>query len=172
MFFIRVSELMFIVPKFPHLHNLELFVHYKELPVMSNADSTVLPPRWKSDPDANQFVAPGKKTYVNGQLVFERRPQDVYHEFEESHSPLPKATQKYPLLAGVRPIKPGHALFEQLCREQGLECLLTNGEGSEAAVNGMTPPDSVNSIEDLRRSSGASDITTTVVNGVHDGNEA
>ena len=61
LFFIKVSEFMYVVPNFPHLRGLELVVKYREL-----EEVPVWPPqpgKWKRDPDTdlNQIFAPRPK---------------------------------------------------------------------------------------------------------------
>jgi hypothetical protein len=61
LFFIKVSEFMYVVPNFPHLRGLELVVKYREL-----EELPIWPPqpgKWKRDPDTdpNQIFAPRPK---------------------------------------------------------------------------------------------------------------
>ncbi|CAK7563328.1 MAG: hypothetical protein SEPTF4163_001195 [Sporothrix epigloea] len=76
MFFVKASDLMSVVPQFPHLRGIRLALIYRELPenemqLMSVASTA----KWKNDPDAAQLYgfAPGPKYYVDGFLVGQQR---------------------------------------------------------------------------------------------------
>lgn len=72
LFFVKLSDVMFVVPKKQHLKNLKMVVHYHEaLPDESYVlDWKKKQKKWKSDPgvDADAWC-PGPKTYVNGVCV-------------------------------------------------------------------------------------------------------
>ncbi|EOO02857.1 putative ankyrin repeat protein [Phaeoacremonium minimum UCRPA7] len=77
MFFVKASELMYIIPNIPHLRSITLTVAYRELPEHESQLSKWAPlQKWKIDPDANRFYgfAPRNKYYVNGQMVLEEKP--------------------------------------------------------------------------------------------------
>lgn len=78
LFFVKLSDVMFIVPKKQHLRNLKMVVHYHEaLPDETFVmDWTKKQKKWKTDPgaDANAWC-PGPKTYVNGVCVDQVKPQ-------------------------------------------------------------------------------------------------
>jgi hypothetical protein len=124
---------MFIVPKFPHLKNLELQVQYREIPPDSSwLDRLTFPAKWKHDPDAesNYGFAPGAKIYLNGELVREEKPKLA----QTSKTPFPE--QRVPRF-GLRQVLPNDPDYEKLCAEQGLEHLL---QGRGFAINGHSLP--------------------------------
>lgn len=167
LFFVKVSEVMFIINKFPHLHNVEITVEYNELPLpqyFNKQDSAAqAAKRWRRDPNAHPMFPPGEKVYVNGSLVREAATNVRIYDTPVSDKPFPPSN--LPTLAGVRQINRGHPLFVQLCIEQGKHHLLND---EERAKNGMTPPDSTASAEGVRRSSAASS-TRSVVGGLSNG---
>jgi hypothetical protein len=153
----KVSDFMFIVPKFPHLRNVQMQVQYREIPPdPSYLDKLTFPPKWRQDPDAdsNFGFAPGAKIYVNSAFISEDKPKLA----QTSKTPFPE--QRVPRL-GLRQVFPNDPDYEKLCIEQGLEHLL-QGHGQEGmgslsngsanahavAVNGammgVTPPESTN----------------------------
>jgi hypothetical protein len=155
---------MFIVPKFPHLRNLELQVQYREIPPDSSwLDRLTFPAKWKQDPDANSNYgfAPGAKVYVNGELIHEDKPKLA----QTSKTPFPE--QRVPRI-GLRQVLPNDPEYAALCVEQGLEHLL---QGRGLAINGhsvshngqmgITPPESTNG--EVRRPSDDSPVTLPVV---------
>ena len=79
LYFVKVSDLMAVVPRYPHLAGVKLVVEYHEAPPdNSGLDKFERPmPKWKSDPDAERYMgfAPGCKTYVDGKLVHQAMPQ-------------------------------------------------------------------------------------------------
>lgn len=153
LFFVKVSDFMFIVPKFPHLRNVQMQVQYREIPPdPSWLDKLTFPPKWRQDHDAdsNFGFAPGAKTYVNGELVHEDKPKMAL----TSKTPFPE--QRVPRL-GLRQIFPNDPEYSRLCIEQGLEHLLLERGGDHQLVNGnvhtplvngaimgITPPESTN----------------------------
>ena len=155
---------MFIVPKFPHLRNLQLQVQYRELPPNSLwLDKLTFPGKWRQDPDANANYgfAPGAKIYVNGDLIHEDKPKLA----QTSNIPFPE--HRVPRI-GLRQVFPNDPGYERLCVEQGLEHLL---QGRDHALNGhvvspngamgITPPESTNG--ELHRTSDASLLAFSVV---------
>jgi hypothetical protein len=157
---------MFIVPTIPHLRSLELSITYRELPEHESQLRTWAPlQKWKNDPNANRFYgfAPRNKYYLNGQLVRE----DVPGMSVVSKSPFP---EKRVPRRGLQAVSPDDPDYPRLCREQGLEHLL-----SEAAspllpngVHGSSPASAVSNLAP-RTFSGSTSPTsihrTATVNG-------
>lgn len=140
----QLSDLLFIVPTIPHLRNLRLSVEYREL-AESEAQLFVWKPliKWKSDPGADRFhgFAPRHKYYVNGDLVGEEMPKWS----RTSKTPFPE--KRVPRRNGLTRVYPDDPDYAEICRAQGLEELLENGEPRR--VNGETPgasPGPVNGI--------------------------
>ncbi|TVY57679.1 Protein HOS4 [Lachnellula cervina] len=145
LFFVKVSEFMFIVPNFPHLRSIEMLVNYKELDTSFKFPPP--PSKWKQDSetDPNQQFAPQPKIYLNGQCI---RQQDTPMT-RLSHEP-PSNDRRVPRRELV-PVYPHEADYEELCRKQGLTHLLPfhrtppsssrheQPEHHEQA-NGFTPP--------------------------------
>lgn len=126
LFFVKASDLMFIIPTIPHLRNVKLSMAYRELP---EDDALKLQPfhKWKTDPDANRNhgFAPGNKYYINGALVHEK----TVGLSAVSKIPFPENRTPRRGLVAVSPNDPDYA---QLCMEQGLEHLV-NGHGGSAS---------------------------------------
>ncbi|KAB5558651.1 hypothetical protein GE09DRAFT_120791 [Coniochaeta sp. 2T2.1] len=123
---------MFIVPTIPHLRSLELAIAYRELPCNEAQLRTLTPlQKWKSDPDANRFYgfAPRNKYYVNGQLVRE----DTPGMSAVSKTPFP---EKRVPRRGLQAVSPDDPEYSRLCREQGLDHLLSEA-GSPLLPNGV-----------------------------------
>lgn len=147
--YMQVSDFMFIVPKFLHLRNLRLCVHYRELhPDPSWLDKFTFPAKWKTDPDAeaNYGFAPGNKIYMNGALVDEDHPKMA----QTSKTPFPE--QRVPRI-GLRQVLPHEPEYEKICEQQGLYHLLPHRQRSTGinglvmslnAQIGITPPESMN----------------------------
>ncbi|CAK7232188.1 hypothetical protein SBRCBS47491_008184 [Sporothrix bragantina] len=76
MFFVKASDVMSVVPNFPHLQGVRLALIYRELPETESQLMTVAATaKWKNDPDADQLhgFAPGPKYFVDGVLVGQQR---------------------------------------------------------------------------------------------------
>ncbi|KAG0652144.1 Ankyrin repeat domain-containing 11 [Hyphodiscus hymeniophilus] len=131
LFFIKVSEFMYVVPNFPHLRGLELVVKYREL-----QESPVWPPapgKWKQDPDAdpNQIFAPRPKYYING--VFTKQGQ-----FQSSKISTTSFGERRVPRRGLIQVFPGELDYERLAREQGLLHLISDCSASHGQLNGTT----------------------------------
>ncbi len=156
---------MFIVPTIPHLRSLELAITYRELPEHESQLRTWAPlQKWKSDPNANRFYgfAPRNKYYVNGQLVRE----DVPGMAAVSKSPFP---EKRVPRRGLQAVSPDDPDFTRLCREQGLEHLLSEA-GSPLLPNGVhsSPASAVSNLPPRTYSGPTSPTSThrsTTING-------
>lgn len=138
---------MFIVPKFPHLRNIQLQVQYREIPPDSSwLEKLTFPGKWRQDPDAgsNYGFAPGAKTYTNGVFIHEDKPRLA----ETSKTPFPDC--RVPRI-GLRQVFPNDPDYEKICIEQGLHHLV---QARDHAINGhvtllngsmgITPPESTN----------------------------
>ncbi|ETS85755.1 hypothetical protein PFICI_03780 [Pestalotiopsis fici W106-1] len=122
MFFVKESDLLFILPSIPHLRNVKLSICYRELPEHENQlNFWTAPAKWKSDPDANtrEGFAPRQKYYINGRLDGEDRPG----HYNPSTSPFPD--QRVPRRGGLIAVGPEEPDYPQLCLEQGLGHLLS-----------------------------------------------
>jgi len=161
---------MFIVPTIPHLRSLELAITYRELPEHDSQLRTWAPlQKWKSDPDANRFYgfAPRNKYYVDGQLVRE----DLPGMSAVSTSPFP---EKRVPRRGLQAVSPDDPEYTRLCREQGLEHLLSEA-GSPLLPNGFhgsSPTSAASNLVSRTFSGPASPVSThrmaiTNGNGTH-----
>ena len=137
----QVSELMYIVPTFPHLRNVKLVVNYQELPehesqLLTWGETGAACKRWKNDPgaEARHGFAPRAKYYINGELVSEHMPQiGLSSKTPFDHDRVPRR--------GLMAVKPDDPEYARLCREQGLEHLLTGtpSPGLPNGVHGSSP---------------------------------
>ncbi|TPX11169.1 uncharacterized protein E0L32_000987 [Thyridium curvatum] len=132
MFFVKASELMYIIPTMPHLRNIKLSMAYRELPE-SEAQMMYWAPtqKWKSDPDADRFhgFAPRNKYFVNGAMVSEDKPGLS----AVSKTPFP---EKRVPRRGLKAVTPDDPDYDKICREQGLEHLIS-GSSSPTLPNGV-----------------------------------
>ncbi|KAF9871715.1 histone deacetylase complex subunit [Colletotrichum karsti] len=154
MFFVKVSDFMFITPSIPHLRNLKMSVEYRELPENEGQlYGWKVPEKWRQDPDADRFYgfAPRNKYYINGVMVEEQKPGLS----ATSSTPFP---EKRVPRKGLQQIFPGDPDYPRLCKEQGLEHLL-NGTKSPVLPNGghLSP----------RSQSNATETSAEPVNGNH-----
>ncbi|KAL8400330.1 hypothetical protein RB594_000637 [Gaeumannomyces avenae] len=166
MFFVKASELMFIVPNIPHLSNIRLAMAYRELPEDESLKWESCQ-KWKIDPDANRFYgfAPRKKYYLNGVMVEEQMPGLS----AVSKTPFPE--HRVPRRGTVM-IPPDDPEYARHCKDQGLEHLLEASHPTPSPlVNGASsPPTIATSASTARRlstdeSSGDGPRTTALVNG-------
>jgi hypothetical protein len=144
---LQVSEFMFIVPKFPHLRNIQLHVQYREIPPdVSWLDKLTFPGKWRQDPDAgsNYGFAPGAKVYINGGFIHEDKPKLA----QTSKTPFPEC--RVPRI-GLRQVFPNDPDYERICIQQGLLHLVHGRDhtinGHAISLNGsmdITPPESTN----------------------------
>ncbi|KAH6653912.1 hypothetical protein BKA67DRAFT_563587 [Truncatella angustata] len=137
MFFVKESDLLFVLPTIPHLRNVKLSICYRELPEHENElNCWTAPAKWKTDPDANsrEGFAPRSKYYTNGRLDSEDRPG----HYKPSSSPFPD--QRVPRRGGLVAVGPEDPDYPQLCLEQGL-CHLLSEQQKLLAMNGahLTP---------------------------------
>jgi hypothetical protein len=131
LFFVNASELMYLIPTTPHLHNVKLTMAYRELPdglqpLRRN------PQKWKSDPDSQHSngFAPRNKYYLNGALVGQEKPRLA----QVSKTPFPE--NRVPRRGGLVAVRPEDPDYAALCSEQGLQHLLTENPFAMAA-NGV-----------------------------------
>ncbi|WQF75979.1 Putative ankyrin repeat-containing domain superfamily [Colletotrichum destructivum] len=144
MFFVKVSDLMFIVPSIPHLRSLKMSVEYRELPEdEGQLYGWKVPQKWKQDPDADRFYgfAPRNKYYINGVMVEEQKPGMS----ATSSTPFP---EKRAPRKGLQQVFPGDPDYARVCKEQGLEHLL-NGTNPPTLSNGghLSPRSQSNATE-------------------------
>ncbi|KAJ9150898.1 Histone deacetylase complex subunit [Pleurostoma richardsiae] len=132
MFFVKASELMFIIPNIQHLRRVKLSVAYRELPEHEYQLAGWAPlQKWKNDPDAHRFhgFAPRNKYYINGQMIYEERPGLA----AVSKTPFPEKRVPRRGFVAVPPHDPD---YTRLCKEQGLDHLLS-GLQTPPLVNGL-----------------------------------
>jgi len=131
LFFVKVSEFMFVVPNFPHLRGLEMVVKYREL-----EEVPIWPPqpgKWSRDDDVDpsQKFAPRPKYYVNGN--FNRQGEVL----RTKTSTTPLGERRVPR-RGLIQVFPGEADYLSLAKEQGLYWLLPeyqSRQNSDASVH-------------------------------------
>ncbi|KAI9740646.1 MAG: Set3 complex subunit with deacetylase activity, meiotic-specific repressor of sporulation proteins [Claussenomyces sp. TS43310] len=173
MFFVKLSDFMSIVPRYPHLKSIEMLVKYRELPPNESwLEKVTFPAKWKQDEDAGSRFGfcPGTKHYINGQFSHEDKPKLG----RTSSRPFP--SRRVPRIGGIHEVFPGDPSYERLCKEQGLEHLLVgqavdNRPAQNGIVNGATPPESNTTNEDdSRRLSATSSVASmAAVNGTTNG---
>lgn len=152
LFFVKVSEFMFVVPNFPHLRGLEMVVKYREL------EEVAVWPRpggkWRQDPDVDpsqQFI-PQPNYFVNGEFI---RQGEVLRTKTSTTSLGERRVPR----RGLIQVFPDDPEYLSLAKEQGLYWLLpenqsrhnsggslpdhvqTNGQAN-GQINGITPPSS------------------------------
>jgi hypothetical protein len=135
---------MFIVPTIAHLRSLELAITYRELPEHESQLRTWAPlQKWKTDPDANRFYgfAPRNKYYIDGQLIRE----DVPGMSAVSKCPFP---EKRVPRRGLQAVSPDDPDYSRLCREQGLDHLLSEA-GSPRSLNGVPGSSPTSAVSNL-----------------------
>lgn len=132
LFFVKLSDLMYAVPSFPHLRDVEVVVKTYELAeTLEQHKKLEYPSRWKQDPDAERYAsfAPLPKYYVNGVLARE----DKVELHSASFKPWPQSGVVRDGLTAVHPTDPSYA---RLAKEQGLGHLIP----SHLASGLRTPP--------------------------------
>jgi len=138
LFFVKVSDFMFIVPKHPHLANIQLDVQYHEvLPDPSWLFRLGAPAKWKEDEDSEAYMGftPGIKSYVNGNLVGEAKAKTALT------GRTPFAVVRVPRV-GLTEIRSGEPEYEEVAKQQDLEGLVAgmanwDGDARAVAVNGF-----------------------------------
>lgn len=132
LFFVKVSDLMFIAPSIPHLRNLQLDVQYHEaLPDESWLGRLAVPAKWMQDPDCESYLGftPGTKSYVNGDLVSEEGAKTAV----VGATPFP--SMRVPRVGFVE-VKRGEPEYEDLAKQQDVEDGEVNGEAVKEGPNG------------------------------------
>ncbi len=107
-------------------------MEYRELPETEALLNKWAPlQKWKSDPDAqrNYGFAPGNKHFINGKFESENRPGLS----AVSTSPFP---EKRVPRRGLMAVSPEDPAYMTLCKEQGLEHLISGGD-SPLLPNGV-----------------------------------
>jgi len=186
LFFVKVSEFMFIVPNFPHLRSIELEVKYQELREPQSQLDLSRPfnqMRWKNDPETvpGQTWAPKSKFYLNGEFI---RQGEVLKTNILKEAPPP---DKFPRREGITRVHEDDPDYEEQCRKQGLYDRLPGYQSSPVSsnnphlrdldhhsehVNGITPPmsdksKSVNGGSPHRTSLSESVASQNLPNGVN-----
>ncbi|KAI9646224.1 hypothetical protein NHQ30_005664 [Ciborinia camelliae] len=140
LFFVKVSEFMFIVPSFPHLRGLEMAVEYQELISLGT------PPANKyeqdSDYDPTHPFWPAPQRYLNGTLIthFKIETKTSTKPFPESKVPRRELSRLFPnekeLIALAR--------SQRLCNSgpNYQESPPDAGPHDHDQDNGITPPHS------------------------------
>jgi hypothetical protein len=136
---LQISDLMYIVPNFPHLRDVKVTVTYRELPAsFEDWTSFKTSHKWKQDLEYRKFLntgfGPRDKYYVNGVHIGDE--PLVYTQV--SNTPFPEP--RYPRRNGLYRVFPGEADYEKLCRAQGLEHLLKTPSQSPSLPNGFSSP--------------------------------
>lgn len=137
----QLSDFLLLVPNIPHLRNLELVVHYVELPQhegdLSNL-ATYSPAKWKQDADCggNDGRPPREKYYVNGQFLREKKDG----HWKGSKTPFPELVVN-PRRGGLHQVFPGEPDYLQLCHEQGItpvsSVMMNNVAQRKSLANGV-----------------------------------
>lgn len=139
MFFVKLSELLFMVPTFPHLRNLKMEAHYRELPLDEDR-ITKTTSKWKNDSNPARWLGhhPPAQLYVNGQNQGDLNPP---RKAVTSRTPFPENPGPRKGLMMVARDDPD---WDRLCMEQGLPHLVrssrpTSSDGASlasATING------------------------------------
>ncbi|KAK9423050.1 hypothetical protein SUNI508_04344 [Seiridium unicorne] len=170
MFFVKESDLLFVLPSIPHLRNVKLSICYRELPEHENQlNFWTAPAKWKLDPDANtrEGFAPRQKYYINGRLDGEDRPG----HYKPSLCPFPD--HRVPRRGGLVAVGPEEPDFPQLCLEQGLSHLLSEQQkllamnAAHLTPRSMTSNDTADGVNGENMSPSAAS-STQQVNGIYE----
>lgn len=116
------------MPNIAHLRNVELVVHYVELPQHETdlyTVATMVPNKWIHDADGggNCGKPPRQKYFVNGQFVRERKDGT----WTGSRTPFPE-TVVNPRRGGLQQVFPGEKDYLQLCHEQGIVPIISDAQ--------------------------------------------
>ncbi|TQS37325.1 hypothetical protein Golomagni_02205 [Golovinomyces magnicellulatus] len=117
LFFVKVTEFMYILPNFPHLRGIEMVVLYRELRIPQSSDETVpsrIKMKWNQDVNFNTIhnLAPLPKYYVNGTLT-SRMEESITRVLRKP--PLPDT---YPRRMGLTRVYPGDSDYDEICRKK------------------------------------------------------
>ncbi|CZT09021.1 hypothetical protein WAI453_001440 [Rhynchosporium graminicola] len=179
LFFVKVSEFMFIVPTIPHLRAVQLKVEYRELQEPRDPLDLGLPmntQKWRSDPETapGQKFMPEPKFYVNGEVFTQGVAATRILKY-------PPPLDRFPRREGVTRVQESDPDYEEQCRKQGLTgyhsspVSSTNPQMNDLMhpeqINGITPPRSDLSINggSPHRSSGSgpeSQVFHHLTNGI------
>lgn len=145
LWFVKVSDFLFMVPSIPHLRDVRISIDYRELPEVESALKTwgATPAKWKLDPDASSrgHFAPRWKYYVNGQYAGEDRPKS----YKPSQDPFPE--RRVPRRGGLIAVTPDEPDYARVCVEQGLSHLLSEEQRHGALAGAHLTPKSMASSE-------------------------
>ena len=136
----QLSDFLYLVPNIPHLRNLEIVVHYVELPQYEQDlfnYATYSPAKWKLDADSggNDGRPPREKYFVNG--LFLREKKDG--KWKGSKTPFPESVVN-PRRGGLQQVFPGDPDYLQLCKEQGItpvSSMVGNAAQRKSMTNGV-----------------------------------
>lgn len=145
LWFVKASDFLYLVPNFPHLRDVRISIDYRELPDTEAALNTwgATPAKWKQDPDASSrgYFAPRWKYFINGQYAGEDRPKS----YKPSQDPFPE--RRVPRRGGLIAVTSDEPDYAQLCVEQGLSHLLSEGQRQAALAGAHLTPKSMASTE-------------------------
>lgn len=138
MFFVKVSELLYIVPQIPHLRDVVIGVGYRELqePEGSSPEFKVVSKPFRylakhlSDPNMDRYHgrAPRWRWYLNGNFVEEDLPKRaVTSNLPFVERPVPRR--------GLLAVNSDDPDYLKICREQGITPLM-KGQPSPTLTNG------------------------------------
>ncbi|KAL5627673.1 hypothetical protein BROUX41_003826 [Berkeleyomyces rouxiae] len=140
MFFVKLSDILFVVPTMPHMRNIQLVVEYRELPETEEQLQVLWSgQKWRKDPGIEKYLgfAPRRKYFVNGEFVKENLPGLS----AVSRTPFPDAN-RVPRRYGITQVFPYEPDYVKLCKEQGLDHLVHLADdvppsGELPALNGL-----------------------------------
>ncbi|KAG9246393.1 hypothetical protein BJ878DRAFT_417062 [Calycina marina] len=143
-FFVKVSEFMYVVPNFAHLRGLELVVRYREISSGWSPEEG-----WRSDSPTAEF-RPQHKYYINGDLIR----QGEVPMSEISTEPFGEERLPTRFGLGITPVLPNDPEFPAYARAQGLSHLLKKYNQQSFQANHEATNGSHHSYNYLHRSNG------------------
>ncbi|RKF60949.1 putative ankyrin repeat protein [Golovinomyces cichoracearum] len=116
LFFVKVTEFMYVLPNFPHLRGIEMVVLYRELRIPRSSDETVpsrIKMKWNQDVQFNSIhnLAPLPKYYLNGTLT-SRMEESTTRVLRKA--PLPDT---YPRRMGLTRVYPGESDYDEISKK-------------------------------------------------------
>ncbi|RKF81000.1 ankyrin repeat protein [Golovinomyces cichoracearum] len=117
LFFVKVTEFMYVLPNFPHLRGIEMVVLYRELRIPQSSDETVpsrIKMKWNQDVQFNSIhnLAPLPKYYLNG-ILTSRMEESTTRVLRKA--PLPDT---YPRRMGLTRVYPGESDYDEIRRNK------------------------------------------------------
>ncbi|KAL2074682.1 hypothetical protein VTL71DRAFT_8461 [Oculimacula yallundae] len=170
LFFVKVSEFMYIVPTITHLRSIQLKVEYRELQIPGLPSNIE---KWRSDSETvtGQKFMPGPKFYVNGEMVIQ--PGEATRILKR-----PPPLDRFPRREGVTRVQENDPDYEEQCKKQRLAGYQSSPVSSinphmsdlihPEQSNGITPPRSDMSMNggSPHRSSGSGPESHQLPNGI------